>query len=106
MGRSIPVIDVSNFEQRRAEITNKILAAASDVGFLQIVNHGIPQERINAMFAMSESFFALDDAVKGKYPMDKAENKGWEKLAQVRPSTGASMSSCFICSQKEYFYCR
>lgn len=88
MGRKIPVIDVSNFEERRADISREVLAAAADVGFLQIINHPIPQQHIDDMFAKSEAFFSLDDSLKAKFPMDKVENRGWEKLAQVRPSTG------------------
>jgi non-haem dioxygenase in morphine synthesis N-terminal len=88
MGRTIPVIDVSDFERRRVEISSEILRAAAEVGFLQIINHGIPQQLVDDMFAKSEAFFALDDSIKAKYPMDKMENRGWEKLGQVRPSTG------------------
>lgn len=93
MGRNIPVIDVSNFEERRADISREILAAAAEVGFLQIINHSIPQEHINDMFAKSQAFFALDDSAKAEFPIDKLENRGWEKLAQVRPSTGIAL--CF-----------
>lgn len=88
MVRAIPVIDISNFEERRAVISKEILHAAAEVGFLQIINHPISQERIDEMFSMSEAFFSLKDCIKAKYPLDKAENRGWEKLGQVRPSTG------------------
>lgn len=40
------------------------------------------------MFATSEAFFALPDAVKATVPWSP-RNVGWEKNAQVRPSTGA-----------------
>eukprot|EP00884_Botryococcus_braunii_P008663 jgi/Botrbrau1/17799/Bobra.0127s0048.1 len=90
MLRSIPVIDISNFEERRADVTREILHAAAEVGFLQVINHAIPQQHIDDMFAMSEAFFSLEDSVKANYPLDKAENRGWEKLGQVRPSTGVA----------------
>ena len=84
--REIRRIDLSNFEHRRHEIADQLWAAAVDIGFFQLVNHGIPLENVRSAFAMAERFFALPDAVKAQYPL-KA-NAGWESRAQVRPSTG------------------
>ncbi|KAI9248158.1 hypothetical protein EDC94DRAFT_625303 [Helicostylum pulchrum] len=42
------------------------------------------------MFESSRDFFALDDAIKSKYPIDVTRNAGWEKLSQIRPSTGVA----------------
>ena len=52
-------------------------------------NHGIPLEDVQAAFDLSAEFFALDDAIKGKTALD-GKNAGWEKNAQVRPSTGTA----------------
>lgn len=86
--REIRRIDLSNFEARKAEIADQLWEAAVDVGFFQLVNHGIRPEEIHAAFAMAERFFALPDSVKAQYPLKKALNAGWESRAQVRPSTG------------------
>ncbi len=86
--REIRRIDLSRFEDRRAEIADQLWDAALDVGFFQIVNHGITPEEIRAAFAMTERFFALPTEVKARYPLKKALNAGWESRAQVRPSTG------------------
>lgn len=86
--REIRRIDLSRFEDRRAEIADQIWDAALDVGFFQLVNHGITLEEIGAAFAMTERFFALPTEVKARYPLKKALNAGWESRAQVRPSTG------------------
>ncbi len=88
--RQIPLIDLGDFEARRAEITEQLWAAASDSGFFQLCNHGIPVYVIDDAFAMSETFFALPDAEKGKYPLRGSTNAGWESKVQVRPSTGTA----------------
>jgi isopenicillin N synthase-like dioxygenase len=42
------------------------------------------------MFDQSARFFACDDSVKSKVPFSSANNAGWEKMSQIRPSTGAA----------------
>lgn len=84
--RDVRVIDLSDFEARRAEITEQLWSAAVDVGFFQLANHGVPLAQVREAFAMSERFFALPAEVKSRLPLSR--NAGWESLAQVRPSTG------------------
>jgi isopenicillin N synthase-like dioxygenase len=88
--REIPQIDLSDFDARRTEIGDALWAAATDIGFFQLSNHGIPQAQIDEAFAMSERFFALPAEVKAQYPLGKGTNTGWEYMAQVRPSTGTA----------------
>ena len=84
--RAIPVIDLADFEARRAEIGDALWAAASEFGFFQIVNHGLSNAEIGQAFALADHFFALPPDVKARYPL--RHNAGWEFKAQVRPSTG------------------
>ncbi|GGF71534.1 isopenicillin N synthase family dioxygenase [Alteromonas lipolytica] len=86
--REIPVIDFSDFTQRKAQITEALWHAATEVGFFQIANHGISQQAINNAFTTAEQFFALSEETKAQYPRPKGANVGWESLSQVRPSTG------------------
>lgn len=86
--REVPRIDLSRFEARKAEIADQLWAAASEIGFFQLVNHGIPQEQVDEAFTMTERFFALSHDTKGQYPQFKGTNSGWEYMSQVRPSTG------------------
>jgi len=86
--REVRRIDLSDFEHRKAEIADQLWSAAVEVGFFQIVNHGIPQAHVDHAFATSARFFDLPHPVKGQYPHHKANNVGWESKAQVRPSTG------------------
>ncbi|MGP1356948.1 isopenicillin N synthase family dioxygenase, partial [Roseicyclus sp.] len=50
--------------------------------------HGIPLDRIEEAFALSEAFFALPGEAKAALPLRPGTNAGWEFKAQVRPSTG------------------
>ncbi len=86
--REIRRIDLSNFETRKAEIADQLWAAATDIGFFQVTNHGIELSEIRRAFAFAEAFFALPDEVKARHPHQRAFNVGWESRAQVRPSTG------------------
>ncbi len=86
--REIRQIDLSDFENRKTGIADQLWEAAVDVGFFQIIHHGIDLAEVQQAFAMAERFFALPDSVKAQYPLRKALNVGWESRAQVRPSTG------------------
>ncbi|WP_186425176.1 isopenicillin N synthase family dioxygenase [Cupriavidus metallidurans] len=86
--REIRCIDLSDFDTRKPEIADQLWRAATDIGFFQLRHHGIDLAAIRQAFAMAEQFFALPETVKARYPLQKANNAGWESRAQVRPSTG------------------
>ncbi|MFN3546297.1 MAG: isopenicillin N synthase family dioxygenase [Mesorhizobium sp.] len=88
--RDVPQIDLSDFENRKAEIADQLWQASTEIGFFQLVNHGIPQSQIDEAFEFAEKFFDLPMETKGKYPLEKGTNCGWEYKAQVRPSTGTA----------------
>lgn len=88
--RDIPQIDMSNFFDRKEEITDALWQAATGIGFFQLVNHGIPSSLIDEAFAISAAFFDLPASTKAQYPLMPGTNSGWEYLAQVRPSTGTA----------------
>ncbi|QDY70849.1 isopenicillin N synthase family dioxygenase [Qingshengfaniella alkalisoli] len=88
--RDVPRIDMSDFENRKKEIANQLWAAATEIGFFQLVGHGIPQSQIDDAFEMTARFFDLAEEVKAQYPLGKGTNAGWEYKAQVRPSTGTA----------------
>lgn len=87
--RIIPKISLHDFESRIDEITAELVHAAETDGFFGLINHGISLKTIEKMFATSKSFFDLPDETKGKVPWS-SKNAGWEKQAQIRPSTGAA----------------
>lgn len=86
--RAIPEIDLSDFEARRPEIAEQLWEAATQCGFFQVYNHGVPLAAIEESFALAERFFALPHDIKAQYPLRGGSNAGWEFMAQVRPSTG------------------
>jgi isopenicillin N synthase-like dioxygenase len=90
IARDIPKIDMSDFFNRRGEITEALWQAATEIGFFQLYNHGIPQSQIDEAFELSAAFFALPREVKSQYPLMPGTNAGWEYMAQVRPSTGTA----------------
>ncbi|MEB3734455.1 2-oxoglutarate and iron-dependent oxygenase domain-containing protein [Halopseudomonas pachastrellae] len=85
--RDIPLIDLTDFENRRSEITEQLWSAATDVGFFQLVNHGLDVKLVQSAFDLSEAFFALPNDEKARFPLKKGLNAGWEFMSQVRPST-------------------
>jgi isopenicillin N synthase-like dioxygenase len=85
--RKIPKISLRDYDSRIDEITADLIHAAETDGFFALVDHGLSIDEIEAQFAAVESFFRLPDDVKATMPMS-FKNAGWEKNAQVRPSTG------------------
>ncbi len=84
--REIRRVDLSNFELRRSEITEQLWDAAVEVGFFQIVHHGIDLGTVSDAFGWSERFFALPDHVKAAGALRTGVNAGWESRSQSRPS--------------------
>ncbi|RDV29225.1 isopenicillin N synthase family oxygenase [Alteromonas aestuariivivens] len=84
----IPLIDFSDFENRRQHITEALWQAATQVGFFQVENHGITLDTIKQTFGIAESYFALPAETKALNARPKGQNVGWEFMTQVRPSTG------------------
>ncbi|KAJ5206544.1 hypothetical protein N7491_002840 [Penicillium cf. griseofulvum] len=87
ISRVIPRISLHDFEDRIDEITDQLIEAAENVGFFTLIDHGISNEDIESMFALSKTFFDLPDEVKATIPWNP-NNVGWEKNSQLRPSTG------------------
>lgn len=57
--RDLPVIDLTDFDQRREEITDQLWQAATEVGFFQLSNHGLELSLIKQAFGLSVEFFAI-----------------------------------------------
>ena len=84
--REVRRISLTDLATRRDEIADEIWSAATDIGFFQVIDHGIDLDRVRAAFDMAERFFALPAQVKSRWP--KRYNSGWEQLTQIRPSVG------------------
>ena len=53
--REVRRIDLSDFENRRSEIAEELWSAATDIGFFQIVNHGIDLDQVREAFAAARA---------------------------------------------------
>lgn len=84
--REVRRISLAGLPRRRAQIADELWSAATDIGFFQVIDHGIDLAEVRAAFAAAEEFFALPEAVKARRP--KRFNSGWEQLTQIRPSVG------------------
>ena len=54
IGRAVPVIDMG-----KPDTADRIADACSRWGFFQVVNHGVPDELVEAMWRQTHAFFAL-----------------------------------------------
>ncbi|WP_395372074.1 isopenicillin N synthase family dioxygenase [Komagataeibacter diospyri] len=88
MTRDIPQIDLSDYDRRKPAIADALWEAATQVGFFQVINHGIDAADVDAAFAAARRFFDLPLGEKAHYARRPGSNVGWEYRAQVRPSTG------------------
>jgi isopenicillin N synthase-like dioxygenase len=72
--RSIPLIDLSKFtrgnEEERKEFVNQLGDAFHNVGFVGVINHGIPQTMIDAFYYSSKMFFSMPVSLKEKYEIN------------------------------------
>ena len=69
--RAIPLVDLSKFrngtEAERKAFVAELGKAFHEIGFVGVVNHGIPKKLIDDFYAASKRFFALPVEVKEKY---------------------------------------
>lgn len=69
--RAIPLVDLSHYaagdSSSRTEFVKKLGDAFHNIGFVGVVNHGVPQQLIDDFYRAAKSFFALPDTVKNKY---------------------------------------
>jgi isopenicillin N synthase-like dioxygenase len=71
MKRAIPLVDLSKFvqgtEEHREAFVKELGEAFHEIGFVGVINHGIPKKLIDDFYSASKAFFALPEAIKKKY---------------------------------------
>ncbi|MCF8246390.1 MAG: 2-oxoglutarate and iron-dependent oxygenase domain-containing protein [Saprospiraceae bacterium] len=69
--RAIPLVDLSKFTEGTPEERTAFVAelgkAFHEIGFVGVINHGIPKQLIDDFYRSSRAFFALPEDVKRKY---------------------------------------
>ena len=78
----VPLVDISPYVRRgtdeeRAEVAREIDKACREVGFIQILGHGIPPEITDAFTAAMDQFFALPLETKKAYRTPPRINRGY-----------------------------
>jgi hypothetical protein len=83
--REVRRIDLSDFEARKAQIADELWNASVEVGFFQIVNHGIPQALVDHAFDTSARFFRLAACRQGAVPAQQSVERGLGKQGAGAP---------------------
>lgn len=69
--RAIPLVDLAAFTEGTPEqqtaFVEQLGKAFHEIGFVGVINHGIPKELIEGFYAASRAFFALPEEVKRQY---------------------------------------
>lgn len=72
--RTIPVVDLSKFvngtEADRKQFVTDLGKAFTEVGFVGVVNHGIPKELVDGFYDASKKYFSLPVSKKKSYNLE------------------------------------
>jgi isopenicillin N synthase-like dioxygenase len=105
--RAIPVVDLSQFlngnEQQRAEFIETLGKAFHEVGFVGVINHGIPKSLVDDFYNEAKTFFALPVDVKKKYEIPElAGQRGYTSFGKehAKQSKVADLKEFFQIGQE------
>jgi len=93
-GSPVPVIDFAAFrnpasQNQRKETADAIVQAFRTVGFVYLLNHGIPQEKVAECYEWSKKFFGLPAEEKQKclriHPPTGPYHRGWSGASKNGP---------------------
>ncbi len=78
----VPAVDISPYvadgsAEERARVAREIDAACREVGFIQILGHGIPEPVVAGLGDAMDGFFGLDLEEKKGYVRPPSENRGY-----------------------------
>jgi isopenicillin N synthase-like dioxygenase len=69
--KGIPTVDLSQYTQgneaQKKAFVEQLGQAFHEVGFVAVINHGVPKALVDGFYANSKAFFALDEATKKQY---------------------------------------
>ena len=78
----VPTVDITAYvddggPEQRAAVARQVDAACREVGFLQLVGHGVPTTVVDGLGEAMDAFFALDPDDKRGYVRPACENRGY-----------------------------
>ncbi len=80
----IPEVDLRRWQgaaAERAALADDVRQICHEVGFFQLVGHGVPDEFRQRYFALLEAFFALPEEVKATIDKRRSRHfRGWERV--------------------------
>ncbi|KAI9834234.1 MAG: hypothetical protein M1819_003072 [Sarea resinae] len=89
----VPIIDFSKFlnaesHAEKKQTANDIYTAFREVGFVYLVNHGIPLEKVNECFNWSKKFFdlPLEEKMKCPHPPSGSYHRGYSGIGKEKAS--------------------
>lgn len=87
--RAIPLVDLSKFVDgnavQRAEFVQELGDAFSNIGFVGVVNHGVPKDLVDGFYNHAKRFFALDQDTKRNYEIvELAGQRGYTSFGREK----------------------
>lgn len=91
--KSIPIVDLSAFDaegnpESRLKSAQALYKSCHDLGFVQILGHGVEPELLQEAFGWSKRMFGLthDEKMKAPHPDGPVPHRGWSSLYRCRLS--------------------
>jgi len=87
VSRAIPLVDLENYIHGntidRAQFVEELGRAFHEVGFVGVINHGIPQQLVDQFYSEAKTFFAMTEEVKRKYEIPElAGQRGYTSFGK------------------------
>lgn len=105
--RTIPLVDLSAFTSgdvaQRLAFVDQLGLAFHHIGFVGVINHGIPQSLIDDFYAASNTFFNLPESIKKQYEIEGlAGQRGYTSFGKehAKQSTVADLKEFYQIGQE------
>ena len=90
--KSIPIVDFAQWKpdsppEERLKVAQELVSACRSVGFVYIINHGVPEETLDKAFEITKKLYDLpqEEKMKAPHPPGWAHHRGysWPGLEKV-----------------------
>jgi isopenicillin N synthase-like dioxygenase len=105
--RAIPLVDLSKFvngtAEEKASFVKELAHAFHDIGFVGVINHGVPKQLIDDYYSTAKQFFALPVDIKRKYEVPElAGQRGYTSFGKehAKQSKVADLKEFFQIGQQ------
>ena len=117
-GRSKPTIPIVDFarwkpdipQEARLEVAQDLVAACREVGFVYIINHGIPKATLDRAFEVTKKLYDLpkEEKMKAPHPPGWAHHRGysWPGLEKVSAALSENDDKKMVDELREVTDCK